>query len=172
MHSAEIIVNRIEGNCMTKIIDLLGERISQPGKPPHLHSHGEVLTFNVTRGDVLWIGPAGNRCRHSSNALSRTVPSFGFGRHPVKFNQGCIIDFRTESILLRLAGADPPGLRLLRPPQCRAVLFQRVPPLWPLGRRRSNFCGPCRSCGNRVSQRSQHHPLPAIASSVRVTHCP
>ena len=42
MNPAEIVMDSVESNGMTKVIDFLAEAVCQPGKSAYEHSHGEV----------------------------------------------------------------------------------------------------------------------------------
>ena len=55
MDSAEIVMKEIQRDLMTVILNLLAERIRQPGKPPHRHPHREVRPLVVGRTDVARI---------------------------------------------------------------------------------------------------------------------
>jgi len=58
MNPAEIVVHIMKRDCVLRVFQLFREGIGQPGKPAHRHSHREVLTFNVPRGDMVVIGSA------------------------------------------------------------------------------------------------------------------
>src|SRR5580698_9082337 len=49
MHAHEIIVREVQSASGLQIRQLLRESVRQACKPPHLHSHGEVLPLDVGR---------------------------------------------------------------------------------------------------------------------------
>ena len=55
------------------VLDLLGEGVCQPRKPPHRHAHGEVLPFNVGRADVPGVRVASLYLRLDPDALAGAV---------------------------------------------------------------------------------------------------
>ena len=55
MDSAEVVMDSIQGDGITKVINLLAESVCQPGKSTHGHPHRQVSPFNVASGDVLGI---------------------------------------------------------------------------------------------------------------------
>ena len=44
---AEVVVHVMQGDVVGEIVGLFAECVGQPGKPAHLHSHREILPFNV-----------------------------------------------------------------------------------------------------------------------------
>ena len=55
MNTAEIIKREVQGDSGFQIVQLFRESIGQSGKPSHLHSHGQVLSFHVRRADVILV---------------------------------------------------------------------------------------------------------------------
>ena len=47
VNAPEVVVHEVEGVRVEVICDLLAERVGQPSKPSHAHTHGEVLALNV-----------------------------------------------------------------------------------------------------------------------------
>jgi hypothetical protein len=56
--AAEIVPDEIECEREAMVLKLFGERICQSREAPHAHTHGEVLTLNIGRTDMLRIGTA------------------------------------------------------------------------------------------------------------------
>ena len=55
--SHEVVEHKMKRNRMRMVLNFLREGICQSGKPTHVHSHSQVLTFNVTGRDIfaLWM---------------------------------------------------------------------------------------------------------------------
>ena len=47
MHTAEIIVREVQSASRFQVRQLFRESVRQPGKPPHLHPHRQVLPFDM-----------------------------------------------------------------------------------------------------------------------------
>lgn len=96
MYTAEIVMNGVEADSMAKVINVLGKGICQPCKPPHGHSHCEILTLDVTGRNITRIRlPIYNGCG-CPDALGWTVVRFRLRRNSIQFNQGCIVNLGTE----------------------------------------------------------------------------
>lgn len=52
MNTAEIIVREVQSDSGLQVRQLLAERIGQPRQAAKLHSHSEVLPFNVAGRDM------------------------------------------------------------------------------------------------------------------------
>jgi len=96
MHTAEVIVNSIEGNGVAKVFNLLAEAVRQPREPSHRHSHREVHSFDVAGRDMLAVGMACDGCSGGSEALRRAVARLGFNRLAVNLDQRGVVDFSTK----------------------------------------------------------------------------
>jgi hypothetical protein len=46
MNTAEIVKGEVQGDSGPKMCELFRERIGEPRKTPHRHSHGQVLPFH------------------------------------------------------------------------------------------------------------------------------
>lgn len=98
MHAAEIVVHEIKGNGGDMVFDFLGKRVGQACGSSHAHSHSEVLPFNETCRDVLWIRPTRNRRGLRSNAFRGAVACFFFVIFAVNFIQHCVVDVSAERV--------------------------------------------------------------------------
>lgn len=47
MNFAEIVIHKVQSKRMAMIFNLFAEGIGKPCKSPHVHSHGQVLAFNI-----------------------------------------------------------------------------------------------------------------------------
>lgn len=74
MNAAEIVVREVQRQGRFQVRQFLAERIGQPGKPPAHHADGQVLPFDVGRGDMPRIGIAGNRRGYRLRDLWWGVP--------------------------------------------------------------------------------------------------
>ncbi len=60
MRAPEVVVHVVERDHHGVVSDLLGEPVGQASKAAHPHSHGQVLTLDVGRGDQSLVGVARN----------------------------------------------------------------------------------------------------------------
>ena len=105
MNPNEIIVHEVDRDRMCVILDLFRERVCQPSKAPNRHAHGEVLSFDIGRADVSWVGVASDLAPLRPDALRRAVAPRGFSFRwwrPVHLHQHCVVDVGPESFLDRL----------------------------------------------------------------------
>jgi hypothetical protein len=58
MNATEIVVREVQGNGGFQMRQLLAERIREPRKSPHRHSHCEVLSLDKRSADLSGIGIA------------------------------------------------------------------------------------------------------------------
>jgi hypothetical protein len=56
MHTAEVVVSKPERYSRRMILDLLGESVRQARESGHLHSHGQVLSFDLRSANVFRVG--------------------------------------------------------------------------------------------------------------------
>jgi len=63
MNPREVVVDVPNRDHVRVVLDLLRERIGQPGKAAHTHSHVEVLTLDVRGRYMLGIGVARDSLR-------------------------------------------------------------------------------------------------------------
>ena len=47
MNAAEVVVSEVQSECGPVVLKLLREAIGQPGESSDVHSHGEILPFDV-----------------------------------------------------------------------------------------------------------------------------
>lgn len=81
MNPAEVVMHIVECHGMSMVRSFLAVSIGQPGKPAHLHPHGEVLALYVGRGYMVGIGIPDNRFHVTANALAGGIASLIlFGR--------------------------------------------------------------------------------------------
>src|SRR6266481_2635486 len=53
MNTAEIVIREVQGDSGFQIAKFLRKGIGQSGKPSHLHSHGQILSFHKRRADIF-----------------------------------------------------------------------------------------------------------------------
>lgn len=89
---------------MAVILELLRERIGQPSKPSHAHSHRQILPLNIARADVLRIGASVDHCALGAETDCGTLtPLWRRGwRIAVLLHQHGVIDGRTELTVNRV----------------------------------------------------------------------
>jgi len=76
MDFAEIVVGEVQRNCMRVVFDFLRKSIRQSRESAHVHSHREVLSLNITRGDQRGIRIAANSVQFDADALRGAVTCF------------------------------------------------------------------------------------------------
>jgi len=55
MNSTEVVIPEVQGNRGFQVRQLLAERVREPRKSSHRHSHGQVLPFHERRADMFGI---------------------------------------------------------------------------------------------------------------------
>src|ERR1041384_1215996 len=66
-------MEKVNCECRLQVFQAFRERIGQPGKSTHLHSHRQILTFYVAGGDILLLGLAGDYLLRDSYYVCRAV---------------------------------------------------------------------------------------------------
>jgi hypothetical protein len=56
----EIIPDRVEGDHVPVVLDLLGERISQPGEAPIVHPDGQIAAHDIAGRNIVALRIAGD----------------------------------------------------------------------------------------------------------------
>lgn len=77
MNAAEIIVREVQGDSGLEMRQLFAERIGEPGKPSHLHSHGQILPFHKRCADLVRVGIALADSGYNPRDAWWGVPRFG-----------------------------------------------------------------------------------------------
>ncbi len=102
VNPAEVVVHVMERNGVLQILDLFGERISQSSKPAHTHSHRQILALCVAGRNVVVVGIAADHCPPRAHTLRGRIASVRLLRDiAVKFNQHCVVDLGSESLVNR-----------------------------------------------------------------------
>src|ERR1035438_1462242 len=101
MNPSEVAVHEVQSHSIAMIIKLLRESVCEPRKAPHVHSHGQVLPFNVVGADVCWIGIAAHLFHLATDANRWRVSSFVFEGSTVNFVKLGVIHIRSKSIFNR-----------------------------------------------------------------------
>ena len=98
MDAAEVVVHMEQSQHSDVIFELLTEGVCQSGEPPHVHSHGEILSLNVRRADVLRVGRSDNRLSFGPKTLRRAVTGCPLGIAAINLNQLRVVDILSEGI--------------------------------------------------------------------------
>ena len=53
MNTNKIIIKEMQSKICFQVLKFLGIGVSESSKSTHLHSHGQVLAFNVTGGNMF-----------------------------------------------------------------------------------------------------------------------
>ena len=56
MDLAEVVIGEVQRNRGPMAVNVLAERIRQSGKPANLHTHDEVLAFDMAGADLRFVG--------------------------------------------------------------------------------------------------------------------
>ena len=83
MNTAEIVIREVQSDSGPKMRQLFRERIGQPRKAPHRHSHGQVLPLHERRADVVGIRIALSDFGYNPRDAWWGVPRFGSVELPV-----------------------------------------------------------------------------------------
>lgn len=103
MEPQEIIIHEVQRHGVGVVLDLLRERICEPGEPAHVHPHREVLPLYVGRGDVRVVWPALDGGLTDAAAFGRAVAALRAARWgAVELYQLRVIDIGTKGALDRL----------------------------------------------------------------------
>src|SRR5579864_2956495 len=99
MHSAKVVIHVVQRDHVTMVVDFLAESICEPSKPPHAHTHGEVLPFNIRRADMRGVRVAADYFQVTTDTTGRRISAlFGFGGSAVNFLQLRVVDISAKSI--------------------------------------------------------------------------
>ena len=80
---------------MHVVVQLLAERIGEPGEAAHRHAHGEVLALDVGRADVALFGLSLDPVLADADALARAVAARA-GRLAVELHELGIVHVAAE----------------------------------------------------------------------------
>jgi hypothetical protein len=83
MNAAEIVIREVQRNGGFQMRQPFAERIREPRKTPHRHSHGQVLPLDERRTDVFGIGIAHSDFGYNPRDAWWGVPRFGSVKLPV-----------------------------------------------------------------------------------------
>src|ERR1035438_2716852 len=73
MYAAKVVVHMKQRQHSDVIFELLAESIGKPSEPPHVHAHVEILSLNIGRADVLWVGRTDDGLSLGPKTLRRAV---------------------------------------------------------------------------------------------------
>jgi hypothetical protein len=79
MNPAKVVIHVMKSDGCNVKFNLLRERIGQAGEAPHLHSHRQVLPFDIACADMLLIGPSNGFFLFASDTRCRGVSGRAFG---------------------------------------------------------------------------------------------
>ncbi len=104
MNANEVVIYKIESQRVLMISKSLAKRIGKPCEPPHAHPHGQVVTFNIARADVLRVRVAGDHRLARPGAHAGAVPPLRRTRRTlrdraVELHQDGIVDVVAKGFL-------------------------------------------------------------------------
>jgi hypothetical protein len=100
--SNEVAIHEVERDRIGVIVELLAERVGEPGKAPHVHPHRKVLALHIACRDVLRIRISHYNLAVASDARRRRVSFFGFLRRAVNLLEGSEVHIHAERALYSL----------------------------------------------------------------------
>lgn len=83
MNAAEIIVRKVQGDSSFQMRQLFAERVREPRKSPHLHSHGQITAFDKTGRDMVRVRIASSDSGYNPLDWRWGVPRIGSVELPV-----------------------------------------------------------------------------------------
>lgn len=100
MHPPEVVPHEMEGHGMAQVLNLLGERIGQSRKPPHIHPHRQILPLRKAGGDMLTVGIPHDLVRPCPTALRGAVAGWAFLRRSgVQLFQHGVVNLTAKGFL-------------------------------------------------------------------------
>ena len=99
MDAHEVVVHVEQGDRVSMVFNLLAERVGQARKAAHVHTHRQVLPFDVGRADVLRVRRPGDVLGNAAKALGRAVAGFSVRGRTVNLIQHRVVDVAAERIL-------------------------------------------------------------------------
>src|ERR1039457_2943948 len=96
--AAKVIVHMKQRQHSDMIFKLLTEGVRQPGEPPHVHPHVEILSLNVGRADMLRVGRTNDRLSLGPKTLCRAVTDCSLGIAAINLDQLREVDIVCEGI--------------------------------------------------------------------------
>ena len=79
MNPCKVVVHMEQRHHVDVVVDFLRERIGQPSKAPHVHSHVQVLALDVAGRDVGLIGITADGDTLGAKTLRRAVTALRLG---------------------------------------------------------------------------------------------
>jgi hypothetical protein len=74
MNTAEVVIREVQGDSGFQVAELTRESVREPGQPPKLHSHGQILSLHVAGRNVLRVGIAAANFGYNLRDFSWGVP--------------------------------------------------------------------------------------------------
>jgi hypothetical protein len=125
MHAAEVVIAEVDSQRGLEILPLFGERISQPGQPSKLHSHRQILPFDMRGTNTLgiWIAPSGHW--DGVDHAGWGVAFVWVSRSRIDLHELCEIDPCTQAVMHRFRVCGKAMGSQLEPTTGRVVQFLR-----------------------------------------------
>lgn len=94
--SAEVVVREVQSDGCAKVLPFLRESIGQARQPSHLHTHGQVLAFNMGGADSFGNWVSGSWDYFHVHDFGRRVPLLTFTRIFVDLHELGEVDVHAE----------------------------------------------------------------------------
>ena len=73
MNADEVVMHEVDRDRMGVVLGLFREAVGQTGETPHRHAHGQILSLDVTRRDMLRVRLAGAAVGFRALYLRRAI---------------------------------------------------------------------------------------------------
>jgi hypothetical protein len=89
MYATEIVPSEVQCQHRIEFFPFLRKSIGQSSESPHLHSHRQILAFDMRSANLSLIGVAENGNLFAADAFGWGVACFAIGSRGIQFNQLC-----------------------------------------------------------------------------------
>jgi predicted small integral membrane protein len=90
-------MHEVQRNHVRVVLSFLAVTVRQSREPPHAHPHRQILPFDVTRGNVLWVWIAGAAKNFHPLDLCRAVAARRMRNLAVELHELSVIDIGTKA---------------------------------------------------------------------------
>jgi len=123
VHPAEVVPAEVQRQSRAQIRAFFRESIREPRQSANLHSHGQVLTFNVRRADFpeIWVSPFWDR--HGIHNFGRRIVTFAIASSGIYFDQLRVINASAKAVMNGVGVGSESVRRELESPRRSFVQF-------------------------------------------------
>ncbi len=99
MNTAEVVPSEIQGQSPFQVPPLFGEGTGQPRESTNLHSHGEILPFEMRRANPAELWPSRLWDGHGIHHFSGGIPMLCIAGSRVNFDQLCEVNASAQAVV-------------------------------------------------------------------------